>query len=152
MLFQRINRSSPEKVFVVVKNGYTTAALSNGQVVNWDFITAKDGVTVTMPLARATNGGFAAAGIVASATIASADYGLVQVYGFHSAARTREITGGIPALTLGVPLAANAAGSLFVLENLSTGFTGVKTFPIAIAMGANTSWTTVAKAVFIKAM
>ena len=34
MLFQRINRSNPEKVFIVVYNSYSTAALTNGQGVN----------------------------------------------------------------------------------------------------------------------
>jgi len=53
MLFQRINRSSPEKVFVVAYNSYSTAAITNGQGVNWDFITDIDGVGVTIPLARA---------------------------------------------------------------------------------------------------
>ena len=36
MLFQRINRSDPEKVFIVAKNTYSTASLSNGQAVNWE--------------------------------------------------------------------------------------------------------------------
>ena len=36
MNFQRINRSSPEKVFVVAYNSYGTAAITNGQGVNWD--------------------------------------------------------------------------------------------------------------------
>ncbi len=151
MLFQRINRSSPEKVFVVVKNGYSTAAITNGQVVNWDFITAKDGVTVTMPLARATNAGFATAGIVASTTIASADFGLVQVYGFHSAARTREKTSA-PTIALGQPLIANIAGSVFCLENMSTASTTLLVFPCAISLHTNASFTTKAAAVFIKAM
>ena len=36
MLFQRINRSSAEKIFVVAYNSYSTAAITNGQFVNWD--------------------------------------------------------------------------------------------------------------------
>src|SRR5262245_44989328 len=101
MLFQRINRTSPEKVFVVAFNSYSTAAITNGQAVNWDFITDSDGVGVTIPLARATNAGVAAAGIVASASIASGDYGLIQVYGFHSAVRVRTVTLGTPAIAKG---------------------------------------------------
>jgi hypothetical protein len=151
MLFQRINRSSPEKVFVVVKNGYSTAALTNGQAVNWDFITASDGNSVTMPLARATNAGFAAAGVVASGSIAVADYGLIQVYGIHSAARTREATGG-PTIAKGQPLAMNAAGSVFCLENITTASTAIVKYPCAFALAANASFTTLAKAVFIKAL
>ena len=36
MLLQRINRSDPEKIFIVVKNSYSTASLTNGQAVIWD--------------------------------------------------------------------------------------------------------------------
>ena len=38
MLFQRINRSNPEKVFVVAYNSYSTAAITNGQYVPWDLL------------------------------------------------------------------------------------------------------------------
>lgn len=152
MLFQRINRSSPEKVFVVAKNAYSTAAITNGQGVNWDFITSVDGVGVTRPLARATNAGFGAAGIVASASIAISDYGLIQVYGFHSAILMRSVTGGTPAIAKGRPLVMNSAGSVFCLESVSTASTTILTFPCAFALAANSSWTTLAKAGFIKAM
>ena len=152
MLFQRINRSSPEKVFVSVYNSYSTAAVTNGQGVNWDFITDIDGVGITIPLARATNQGFGAAGIVASASIAAGDYGLVQVYGYHSAVRVRSVTIGIPAIAKGSPLAMNAAGSVFCLESFATHFTGIHIWPMAFALAANASWTTLAKAAFIKAL
>jgi hypothetical protein len=36
MLFQRISRTNPEKIFVIVKNSYSTASLTNGQPVIWD--------------------------------------------------------------------------------------------------------------------
>ena len=152
MLFQRINRSDPEKVFVGVYNSYSTAAITNGQAVNWDFITDVDGVGVTIPLARATNAGVAAAGVVATASIASGDYGLAQVYGYHSATRVRTVTGGTPAIAKGRPLVMNVAGSVFCLESVATASTVILTFPCAFALAANSSWTTLAKAVFIKAM
>jgi len=82
MLFQRISRANPEKVFIVCKNGYGTAALTNGQPVMWDLGDA-DGVNVTQPSA-AFKRGSAFAGIVAE-TIAVSSYGLVQVYGHHTA-------------------------------------------------------------------
>ncbi len=44
MLFQRVNRSSPEKVFVVAFNSYSTAAITNGQYVEWDWNVDGDGV------------------------------------------------------------------------------------------------------------
>ena len=82
MLFQRISRSNPEKVFIVCKNGYGTAALTNGQPVMWDLGDA-DGVNVTQP-SQAFKRGAAFAGIVAE-TIAVSGFGLIQVYGYHSA-------------------------------------------------------------------
>ena len=152
MQWQRINRSDPEKVFVIVFNSYSTAAITNGQFVNWDFITDSDGVGVTMPLARATNAGFAAAGVVAAASIAAGAYGFVQVYGYHSAARVRSVTGGTPAIAKGRPLVANVAGSVFCLESVATASTAILTFPSAFALAANASWTTLAKAVFVKSL
>ncbi len=81
MLFQRINRSDPERIFLVVKNGYATAALTNGQPVGWD-LSDVDGVNVTKM--AATDIGNSFAGVVAE-TIAIGGYGLIQVYGYHSA-------------------------------------------------------------------
>jgi len=152
MLFKRISRSDPEKVFVVVYNSYDTAALSNGQAVIWDFAGDADGVGVTMPSAIATNLGLAAAGIVAEA-IAINEYGLVQVYGYHSAVRTRVYTSG-GNIAAGTPLALNAAGSVFCLENFATATTSATPmrFPCAFALAAQTKWTTAAIAAFIKAL
>jgi hypothetical protein len=152
MQFQRVNRSDPEKVFVVVFNSYSTAAITVGQGVNWDFITDSDGVGVTMPLARATNAGVAAAGVVASASIASGAYGLVQVYGYHSAVRVRSVTTGSPAIAKGTPLFMNVAGSVFCLESASTASTSILKWPMGFALAANASFTTLAKAAFIKAL
>ena len=153
MLFQRVNRTDPEKVFLVAYNSYSTAAITNGQAVNWDFITDADGVGVTMPLARATNQGLATAGIVATASIAAGDYGLIQVYGRHTATRVRGVTSGGVVATPGMPLAANAAGSVFCLETFATHFTGIHIWPCAFMLSTLTNqWTTVAKNVFVKTL
>lgn len=152
MIFQRINRSNPEKIFVVAMNSYSTAAITNGQYVPWDVLTDSDGVSVTGPLARTLGGGFDAAGIVASSSISVGDYGLIQVYGYHSAVRVRSFTIGIPAIAKGTPLYANIAGSVFCLENAVTHQTGLRVWPCAIALAANSSWTTLAKAAFIKCL
>lgn len=151
MLFQRINRSDPEKIFVTVFQSYSTAALSNGQGVIWDFATDADGLGVTRPTARATNGGIAAAGVVAEA-IAAGAYGLVQVYGYHSATRVRTVTGGSPAIVPGRPLVINVAGSLFCLESVSTASTTIITYPMGFSLGSTAGFTTIAKPVFIKAL
>lgn len=89
---------------------------------------------------------------MASTSIASGDYGLVQVYGYHSAVRVRTVTGGTPAIAKGRPLVMNVAGSVFCLESVSTASTTILTFPCAFALAANSSFTTLAKAAFIKAL
>ncbi len=150
-LFQRINRSDPEKIFVTVYNSYSTAALSNGQAVIWDFATDADGLGVTRPTARATNAGLAAAGIVAEA-IAAGSYGLIQVYGYHSAARMRTVTGGSPAIVAGRPLTINVAGSVFCVESISTASKQVVSFPMGFSLGATSGFTTAARAMFVKAL
>lgn len=151
MLTGRVKRTDPEKVFIAVRNSYSTASLSDGQSVIWDFATDADGVGVTRPSARATNAGVAAAGVAAE-TIAAGDYGLLQVYGYHSAVRVRNMTGGAPAIAAGSPLCLNAAGSLFCLENFDTGSTNIQVHPCGFALAAQASWTTKTIAAFIKAL
>ena len=80
MIFKRISRADPERVFIVVKNGYAAATLTNGQPVQWD-MTAADGVTVDISGA-AFKRMAAFAGIIAE-SIAYGSYGLMQVYGYH---------------------------------------------------------------------
>jgi len=104
-----------------------------------------------MPSARATNAGVAIAGIAAEA-IAIAGYGLLQVYGYHSAVRVRNMTGGTPAVAAGSPLCLNSAGSVFCLENFDTGSTNIQVAPCGFALAAQASWTTKAIAAFIKAL
>lgn len=151
LLFQRINRTDAERIFVTVYNSYSTAAMSNGQGVIWDFATDADGLGVTRPTARATNAGLAAAGVVAEA-IAAGGYGLVQVYGYHSAARVRTVTGGSPAIVPGRPLVINVAGSVFCLESVSTASKTIVSFPMGFSLGSTAGFTTIAKPIFIKAL
>ena len=151
MLFKRITRSSAEKIFIVCKNSYSTASLTEGQAVNWDFITDVDGVGVTLPQARATNGGIGIAGIVAG-TIVAGSYGLLQVYGYHSAVRVRTLTGGSPAGAKGSPLAINVAGSVFCLETVATGSTSLLVKQCGFLLAAQASFTTKAVAAFLKCL
>ena len=153
MIFKRINRTDPEQVFVVIKNSYAAASLTNGQAVQWDFGTDVDGVGVTRPTARATNRGFATAGII-SETITAGEFGLMQVYGYHSAVRVRACSSE-HTIAAGSPLQINLAGSAFCLEPICTA-TGTTvnhvTFPCAIAFEAYTSWTTTTIKAFVKAL
>jgi hypothetical protein len=158
MLFQRINRTDPEKIFIVAKNSYSTASLTNGQAVIWDFTTDADGVGVTCPTdgtGRAGHYGTAFAGIAAE-TIAHGSYGLLQVYGYHSAVRVRSWTGGNPAIAAGTALSCVAA--VFALSSYPAAAAATSTITlhnaqwVGFALAAQASWTTKAIAAFIKAL
>ena len=159
MLLQRINRSDPEKIFIVVKNTYSTASLTNGQAVIWDYATDADGVGVTKPTdtaaVKALHNGTAFAGIAAQA-IAAGAYGLIQVYGYHSAVRVRSWTGGVPGIAAGTALTCVSA--VFCLESYinyalaTSSLTQVNVRHAGFALAAQASWTTKAVAVFIKAL
>jgi len=151
MIFQRINRNSPEKIFIVVGNSWSTAALTAGQAVAWD-LTDADGFHVTRPTARATSGGAVAAGIISDASIAPGGYGLMQVYGFHPAVRMRVASGGVPAIVPGRPLAINAAGGLFCLESVATSSISITTYPVGFALDSTSGWTTATRKAFVKAL
>ena len=152
MYFQRAANSSPPKIFEILYNSWSTASLTDGQAVQWDHQTDANGVGVMRPTARASSAGTDFAGIAAE-TIASGAYGLIQVWGYHSAVRVRQDTSSAAAnVAAGRPLSLNAAGSVFCLEPFATGSTSVLVFPGAIALAAQASWTTKAVAAFIKAL
>ncbi len=158
MLFQRVNRTNPEKIFLVAKNSWSTASLTNGQAVIWDYTTDVDGVGVTKPTdgnLQAGHYGVAFAGIAAE-TIASGDYGLLQVYGFHSAVRVRTQTGTSPAVAKGTALSCKDA--IFALASadpnaITTSTLTVHNFEwVGFALAAQAEFTTAAIAVFIKGL
>jgi len=158
MLFQRVNRTNPEKIFLVAKNSWSTASLTNGQAVIWDYTTDIDGVGVTKPTdgtGLASHYGSAFAGIAAE-TIASGDYGLLQVYGFHSAVRVRTQTGTNPAIAKGTALSCKDA--IFALASADPNAQATSTITVhnfdwvGFALAAQASFTTKAIAVFIKGL
>ena len=158
MLFQRVNQTNPEKIFIVAKNSWSTASLTNGQAVIWDYTTDVDGVGVTKPTdgtGRASHYGAAFAGIAAE-TIAAGDYGLLQVYGFHSAVRVRTQTGDDPAIAKGTALSCKDA--IFALASANPNADTTSTITVhnfewvGFALAAQASFTTQAIAVFIKAL
>ena len=148
MLFQRVNRTDAEKVFVVVYNA-SGGAFTTGQAVVWDCGTSADGIRVTTP-ATATLSSFA--GIV-PAGIANAAYGLAQVYGYTASASVKpDVTTALAAGVIFLPVNASAdlscagSGGIAAADG-KTGF--------IIAMQTNTTMTTpVASAhkVFIRAL
>ena len=155
MLFQRVNRTDPEKIFIVVKNSYSTATLTNGQAVRWDYTTDKDGVGVTKPTANAVSHGVSIAGIVAE-SIGIDAYGLIQVYGYHSAVRCRTISttgngdNGWAAIAVGTPL-VQAVTAVFALEGKDISATN-NLHPCGFALAACATFTTAATAAFIKCL
>src|SRR5512139_555203 len=141
MRFQAINRGDPEKVFITVKNTYSTAAITVGQPVVFDYVTDADGVgvtqgvTATLPLS---------AGIVETASIAVDDYGLVQVYGHNANALVDGTTG----VSVGKPLKIKTG--TFTLDVAGTTATGAAS--IFVAGQAYTTGAAAAKKVFIRAL
>jgi len=142
MLFQRINRTDPEKIFIVAKNSYSTASLTAGMPAMWDYASEANGVAVTLPSAEC---GIAFAGITVG-TIAHGAYGLFQVYGYNADA----IVDGGTDVTAGNPLTMNAAA--FELYKLSTASTAVLDQPCGFALAAITVATAAATAMFVKGL
>jgi len=80
MIFQRLNRSDPERVFLVVENN-EGATMVKDATAQWELASASvDGVKVR-DVDSANDWAFA--GIV-DADIADNEFGLIQVYGFRS--------------------------------------------------------------------
>lgn len=156
MILTRVNRTNPERIFIVAYNSYSAASLTNGQVVRWDYTTDVDGVGVER--CTAAGDGFAAAGVVAE-TIAAGAYGLIQVYGYHSAVRCRTMTStghayheSRAAVAAGVSLAYDITADVFCAEGVGGAATAQVLKPFAFALAANAEVTTAAIAAFIKAM
>src|SRR3970282_1061472 len=83
MLFQRITRTGPEKVFAIVKNDETSVTLVDGDVVNWVVAASKNyGSDVIRTPAAASE--VLVAGVISGKDIAPGDFGTCQVYGYHS--------------------------------------------------------------------
>jgi hypothetical protein len=87
MIWQRANRSDPEKIFIVVQN-VSGGTITAGYSAVWD-ISAPDGVRVSQAV-TATLGAYAG---IADADIANNGYGLVQVYGYRTSAYIYSSTG-----------------------------------------------------------
>ena len=155
MLLSRINRDDPEKIFIVVKNSWDTATITNGMAVQWDFTTDVDGVGVTQPTARSTNTGLAIAGICVE-SIVSGTYGLVQVYGYHPSVIMKAGTGTSLAGALGCALAINAAGGTWDVETFFTSTNSaagtLMVQPCGFLLSIFSSWTTSRVKMFIKAL
>ncbi len=148
MFFQRIQSTDPQKIFII---GYNSSAdaWSNGYVVRWDYDTDINGVGMEKPAAKGATGlGRAAiAGVVAESIAASA-YGLVQVYGYHSAVRVFSSTTGSGAIAKGTALNGPKT-AWYALGNVGKTGTQANCYCKGFALAAQASYTTKAIAAFV---
>lgn len=155
MLIQRLNRSDPETILCVCKNSYSTAAITIGMPVMWDYVTDADGIAVTQQTAAAAGlGGRSFAGIVTTASIAIGDYGLIQTYGHcaailvHASTSATTSTGNISkGQTLRPAVVAE-----FAMEPVLVTGTQANCFGNVIAGAAALTWTAASIIGFVKAM
>ena len=117
MLFQRVNRTDPEKVFVI---GKATTTLVVDQVVSWDATSVTNNY-VTVPAAGTLG---LVAGVLTKA-LATDEYGLVQAYGYYPTALVTIKTSASTDAALGTPLYAKASQNAWefaaAADTLSTG-------------------------------
>lgn len=100
MIFQRLNRTDPERLFMVMQANETCAA--DDALILETNSDSVDGVKVRLPdtaLVHAFVG-------IADAAITSGNYGLVQVYGYRSTSRVFQTN---TSQTTGVVLTPTAA-------------------------------------------
>jgi len=146
MIFQRINRSNAERVFVVMKANEGSIAADD--VVQLELTAASvDGVNIVQPNTSEMN---AVVGI-ADAAIADGAYGLVQVYGYRSTSRVR-LSGSTRALgQLGVPIAGS--DSLGFIANVIPASGFLPAFVLLETLNSSTGATNTGSVkVFIRAM
>ena len=88
MLFQRINRTDAEKVFIVLRNDGANAWAKGGPIV-----LKADGTRDGIDAVKPSDGAIANTSLlvgVADAATAAGDYGLVQCYGLRTDTRVRQ--------------------------------------------------------------
>jgi hypothetical protein len=114
MIIQRVNRTNPEKVFIITYNDETTAMVK-GTVVDFDYDGTDDGLSIVDSSTGDAAKSHLAAGIVDTALAAQA-YGLVQCYGV----RTDAVI-----LHSGTASNANAAiGDALIMDTTNDGLSG----------------------------
>ena len=146
MLLQRINRSNPEKVWIVVK---AEEALLVDRPVCLHFTGTDDGLLAAT--ANAATDGTKVVGI-ADAAIALGDYGLVQCYGYRATAQI--INASDAAADCGGHLAVGSASSGYLYMSVSLGAaTNVQpNFIMANSASKTTSTTLYESQIFIRCM
>jgi hypothetical protein len=150
MLFQRLSRSDPERVFVVLQNN-EGSTIAKDDACQFELASASiDGVKVRQP---DTSNEFAFAGL-ADAAIAAGDFGLVQVYGYRSSSKIFQTNTSIDTGAALIPTAGQAY--LQSVASSTTSTSNVTLQPIYAVLGESivnsAASATVSRKVFIRAM
>jgi hypothetical protein len=150
MLFQRLSRSDPERVFVVLQNN-EGATIAKDDACQLELNSASiDGVKIRQP---DTGNLFAFVGI-ADAAMASGDFGLVQVYGYRSSSKVFQTDTSIDTGQALVPVAG--AAHLATVASSTTSSANVTLQPVFAVLGesvaTSTASATISKKVFIRGM
>ncbi len=151
MILKRVNRSDPEQIYIV---GYNSSAdaWANGYAVRMDYTTDVDGVGMEKPAAGGAGGlGYASVVGVAVETIAAGSYGLIQIYGYHSAVRMRAMTGATTQIAAGSAIACDAYAAYCLGPVVRTG-TKANAYAKGISFEAQASHTTATKKAFLMCM
>ena len=115
MIIQRINRTNPEKVFIITRNDTATAFIK-GYPCCFSFDATRDGLDVEDAKAATAVGNHLIAGVNDTALAAGA-YGLAQCYGVRT---------DVAMLKCGTATDKNAAvGDALVLLTASSCFSGI---------------------------
>ena len=146
MLFSRINKTDPEKVFIVVKAG---EALLQGRPVCYHWTGTDDGKIGW--LADAATDQSLVVGL-ADAAIAANAYGLVQCYGYRSDAQmicASDLAANAGAL---MDVGSASSGYLYALSSLAAAGAVFKPFVAALSASQTTTAGLITGGVFIRCM
>lgn len=150
MLFQRLNRSDPERVFIVARASEAVAA---DDAAIWETASASvDGVRVRLP----DTGHSGSVVGVFDAAISDAAYGLVQVYGYRTTSRvfqtnTSQDTGVLLAVSLGAASGGTALQS--VASSTTSNADVVARYPffvLAETIASSSASATISAKIFIR--
>ena len=150
MVFQRMNRTDPERIFVIMQNNEGSVLVKDGTVQLELASASIDGVKVRMP---DTGNLFAFVG-VADAAIAVSDFGLIQVYGYRSSSVVFQTNTSQDTGVALVPVAGQA-----YLQSVATTLasnTSITLQPIVAVLGESitdsAASATVSRKIFLRSM
>jgi hypothetical protein len=146
MLFSRINKTDPEKVFIVVKAG---EALLQGRPVCYHWTGTDDGKIGW--LADAATDGPLVVGL-ADAAIASGAYGLVQCYGYRSDAQMIMASDAAANCGAVMAVASASSGHLYMLSSLGAAAAVFTPFTLALSASQTTTAGLITGGILIRCM